>query len=554
MLESLKKYPYPIIFFAYFLVNIAILNNLPFGIDYQYWLIDVKSIKNPLLSWFPWSNYYKSWPLTYNILWVYLKIFGDSVVYLRFLNLLLHFLNFVLLKKVASHYISSPSKLWLVSLLFLFSPLSVLTISWAFQIKTLLGFFFILICTYLSISKTINFKNALLIILTFYLSLTAKVLAILFPFFFLFHHRKKLKTKSVASLSIILLLLSLIQGLLNLKGVTYFKNELKQIQKAHFTSDRDVEFKMSELPSDDRTTIDRSTNRPVKKIFNEISVGSTEYLSSFSSTERLRDKHIIATQNLGRLFLSSLGLYNSLPFYEDPSDLLNSETIYLYSLIGVILFAIIIISKDDLLLFAYLLFFPIAGYIYVPYMKFSYTSDHWFYAASGILIIALGNKIKSPLFWTGATLSILSSLAFNQFKYSSFEGLLIYNFKENKNKVALQTSLYYDKIKGFDREVLQKSKYILDEVDFYSQSQYYNMINAANRLGFSNFPKSYYSRIARKRLRNENELLLDQFLFSSRFFLTKKDIVLTKALTAVNKNYLSDEQYNDVINFLSQED
>tara|TARA_Y100000768_G_scaffold389016_1_gene390319 strand:- start:15064 stop:16734 length:1671 start_codon:yes stop_codon:yes gene_type:complete len=553
MLKILKKYPYAIIFLIYFIVNIPILDNLPFGIDYRYWIIDVSTIENPLMSWLPWSNSYKSWPLTYTILWVYLKIFGDSVVLLRVFNLIIHFANFYLLKKIAHHYIPSKKKVWLGSLLFLFTPLATLTISWAFQLKTVLGLFFFLTSILLIITRPPSLKSGILLILGFYLSMTAKILGVLLPLFYIWFHRKNLKNKYVSSLSIFLLTMSLVQGLLNIKGVTYFKAELKQIQADHFSTQRDIDFKMSELEAEDRFVVDRSTNRPVNKVVQEISVSSTEYLESFSSSKNLRDKYIIAIQNLGRLGLYSLGFYNSLPFYEDPAKLLSSDLIFLYSFIGVILLSFMIIKRDDLLLISFLLYIPISGLIYVPYMKHSYTSDHWFYAASGFLILGLLRKIQSPLFWNIATLAVVASFSFNVAKYSSFEGLLSYNFKENQNKVALQTSLFYDKLRGQQSQIMKKSQYILDQIDFNSQKDYYNMINSAAILGNKNLSKAYFSRFAVRRIKNGNELLLDQFLLNSKNFISKRDAVLTKALTAANKNYLSEKEYQSVIEYLKQD-
>ena len=186
-------------------------------------------------------------------------------------------------------------------------------------------------------------------------------------------------------------------------------------------------------------------------------------------------------------------------------------------------------------------------------MKHSYTSDHWFYAASGFLILGLIRKIQSPLFWNAMTLSIVASFSFNIVKYSNFEGLLSYNFKENQNKVALQTSLYYDKLRGKNSQIMKKSKYVLDQIDFNSQNDYYNMINSAAVIGNKNLSKAYYSRFAIKRIENENELLLDQFLLNSKNFISKRDIILTKALTAANKSYLSDEEYKLVIEQLKME-
>ena len=505
------------------------------------------------MSWLPWSNSYKSWPLTYTILWIYLKVFGNSVVLLRFINLIIHFANFYLLKRIAHHYIPSKKKVWLASLLFLFTPLATLTISWAFQLKTVLGLFFFLISVFLIITRPPSLKSGMFLILSFYLSMTAKILGVLLPIFFIWFHRKNLKNKYVFSISIILLSMSLVQGLLNIKGVTYFKAEIKQIQADHFSTQRDIDFKMSELEAEDRLIVDRTTNRPVKKVVQEISVSSTEYLESFSSSKSLRDKYIIAIQNLGRLGLYSLGLYNSLPFYEDPAKLLSTDLIYLYSFIGIILISFIIIIRDDLLILSFLLYIPISGLIYVPYMKHSYTSDHWFYAASGFLILGLIRKIQSPLFWNAMTLSIVASFSFNIVKYSNFEGLLSYNFKENQNKVALQTSLYYDKLRGKNSQIMKKSKYVLDQIDFNSQNDYYNMINSAAVIGNKNLSKAYYSRFAIKRIENENELLLDQFLLNSKNFISKRDIILTKALTAANKSYLSDEEYKLVIEQLKME-
>ena len=95
----IRKYFFPLSFILYFVLNIKILNVQPFSDDFHhifnYSLLE--NVKNPFQFLNPFSQYFKSWGLTYFVLWNFLNFFGEDYFSYRLFNLIIHFINFTLL-------------------------------------------------------------------------------------------------------------------------------------------------------------------------------------------------------------------------------------------------------------------------------------------------------------------------------------------------------------------------------------------------------------------------------------------------------------------------
>lgn len=428
MFKIFKTYYLYIIFIFYFLVNIPILNNLPFPVDYELFIESTKHIKNPLYAWFPWSIYFKSWPLGYTFYWLMLEYLGENVVYFRTVNLVLHFLNFILFRKLIK---KGPSgKLTeLVSLLFLFHPLSILTYSWSFQLKTLISVsFLLLLMNFLKNRELAGIKDFIKLNLLFFFSITGKVVAIFFPIYFILDRIKKMPRQSFIGFTSGLLLISLFYGLINIKGVSRLAQELNFLKQTPFSEQSSQVIKTSdfieyELPYQ----VGKDINFDID-VYKEVQRGAKYYTDDLGRTENLRQKQIISTQNLGRLVLYTFGLNSYFPFYESNIELIKNPLLPLFIIIGILFFALIVITRNKDLFLSLLLFLPISGYFYVPYMKFSYTSDHWFYPAYGFVLLGIFRLFKNKYFWSLSSLIILASYFSTNFKYQDFEKLFYKNY------------------------------------------------------------------------------------------------------------------------------
>lgn len=226
-LEEIKKDKYVPFFFI--IISFAIF--FPSFINLNYFWDDERFVfLNPAFLqapswvhfWNPASPFNKSWPLGYSIFWFLHNYLGNpGVLFYKTLNIILHALNatliYKLLKKIKLVF---P---FLLSVLFLVHPLHVETVSWIFQILTILALtFFLISLNYLiNYSQTLKIKYILLCFIFFLFSIWTKSIAILAPLLFLlvifsFH---KQKMKSWIYLAIIpFFIASILIAFLNIKG------------------------------------------------------------------------------------------------------------------------------------------------------------------------------------------------------------------------------------------------------------------------------------------------------------------------------------------------
>lgn len=542
MTNFFNKYYIYIIFIIYFLVNIGLLNNYPFSIDHEYWLTKVRHIPNPLYSWLPWSPYYKSWPLTYTILWTYLKVFGESVVYLRFFNLIIHFLNFLVFHNIVKKMDGIKKYTRPLSLLFLFAPVSVLTISWGFQIKTLLAVLFLLLAVNKCYSKNaFKSRDHILIFLLFFLSLMSKVVAILFPIYYLFHFKKEIKSKTAFKVSFLsLAMTAIIVGLLNIKGVAYFVQEADIIKKELFEEHKEKPITHSDIKD--------------QNITNEIKISTQSYIASISSLSKIRDKQIVAVQNFGRLLLESIGVFQYHPFYEENQETLKRNSIYIYTALGVLLLTFGIFRFNSQFILIVCLFIPISGYLYVPYMKYSFSSDHWFYPCVPFVLLFLASQLKNKYLWTTIMIAVSSNYLFTLYNYRSFSHALARGYIHEKNQISLEASMYYSYIYDDIKAIGKSSQYILDNKDQVNFEQFKNLTNAAMYFNRVEVSKRYIGRFLTNLIDSKSKLQLKSFIAENSNILTTREQILSYTLIYAHQSFIKSQDYLHAIHWLDKKD
>jgi hypothetical protein len=515
-----------------------VIDNLPFGDDYVFIFgnTEITYAKNPFLFFFPWSDYFKSWGLSYFILWNLYKLFGVNFVYYRAINLGLHFCNFLILKKLLKsedHKLIN-KKSYFISLMFLFSPLSVLTTSWIFQIKTLLAVFFILLILLQIKKKNVKtLKNNFKIYALFILSLLSKVSGILLPIylFYIFIVNKISVKKSILIISPFLLT-SLIYGVINIKGITHLVTENEYLKKetSEIVIDNNVSRSEALSIKEKDTTKHKEFNFDID-IYSEMTNGASKYFSPLSNVSNISHKYILSLQNFGRLILSSLGIFDFYPFYETNLKTTTSQLIYLYSFIGLLGLAFLIIKKDSHNLLLICLFIPISGFFYIPYMKFSYSSDHWFYTALIPILLIANKHLKS---WKVPALGFavcLTSYIYTQYKYESFPGLLEKNKEKFQNRVISEHQARYNLMSGETIPVLK------DYIQSFTTTE-------KNNHEYSNIIFDL------ARANNQTEVLKKLYNLNAKLYLRTQDVNLVKKFTIehydIHPNYILDftESFN----------
>ena len=100
MVPLIRRHRYLLASLFFIILVVPTLNNLPYGDDnvfvFESYLQDVPSIFN---FWDPYSNFFRSWPLSFSVFSLLLKGFGKNIFVFRLVNALLHILNAYIFKK-----------------------------------------------------------------------------------------------------------------------------------------------------------------------------------------------------------------------------------------------------------------------------------------------------------------------------------------------------------------------------------------------------------------------------------------------------------------------
>lgn len=407
------------------------LNNLPYGDDnvfvFDSYLQDVPSLLN---FWDPYSNFFRSWPLPFSIFSALLKAFGKEVIIFRLLNTLLHVLNAFIFHTVLRHWkkSSSSNEKFLLFCLFLFHPMALTTVNWVFQLKTLLCMTFTLLTLlfFEKASEKSAIKNALLGLVFFALALSSKIACVLFPFYALTRWKKWEKKMIFVPTVLALFLLSGFAGLINLKGINSFFQEKTTSEKP--VTDYGENFdKVAVAPSF------RPSNYYHTDLSHQLLDSASQLSKQFQNLEDIKLKAIMSLFTFGRYINSSLGLNRYSLVYEPTWASLLPGVVE--SFIGVtFVFLIVFVSRENwkAFLLSLLFFIPISGVFYVPYMKYSYVADHWFYLSLPFLLSVFIMK-KGQKFKTIISLIVFSQFIISCYDFRSTEAITTKSLNEYQN-------------------------------------------------------------------------------------------------------------------------
>lgn len=178
---------------------------------------------SPLSFWNPSSDFYKSWPIGYSFFWIIIKNFPNfGLFYYKTFNILIHAINAFLTFKVLKKFDLKYS--FFLSTIFLIHPLHVETVSWVFQILTVLAYTFFCL-SFLMIFKyfeEFKVKYLLICFLFFLCSIWTKSIAILYPFLLVYVFWLKKSSYKKYLLLIPFFLMSFYIGISNQKGIKDF--------------------------------------------------------------------------------------------------------------------------------------------------------------------------------------------------------------------------------------------------------------------------------------------------------------------------------------------
>lgn len=367
------------------------------------------------------SDNFRAWPLGYVIFWFFYNLFGTKFYIYKFINILLHFINFLLVRKYTESLGIKNSLI--IGLIFLIHPLHVETISWIFQFNTIVSLTFALLALiYLerSILKSCSF---------FALSVFTKSYAAFLPFFILaFFFSKNLHWKIITKKTLPFFIVGLLAGLSTIRGVNQSGVESTLSKHFHTRGAVTTTYKATPVAESEAIPTEENSSEtqdaaPLNGDVNKDtvdSVKSTIAPTALSQDDIIKDEFVIVKEekiDYVTLVYSKLLLMGETISFYTLSFLMPIEQYFFYanenlslaSTIGYLLIFFIVLTSITLtmtnrsalspkklslwiILFASL-WLPVSGVFYVPFMKYSLYADHWSYLMvfplSVILVIAI---------------------------------------------------------------------------------------------------------------------------------------------------------------------
>lgn len=238
---KLKTYQKEILIFLSF-ITLAFIVFYPSFLNQNFFWDDERFIfLNPELlqapTWYSfWSNksaFYKSWPLGYSFFWLLLKYSHfNTFNFYKSLNIIFHGFNGYLVYHIIKKF-NCPKAYWL-ALIFLIHPLQVETVSWIFQLLTILAFSFFLM-SFLFLMKFSSSNNIVFLVFSvifFVFSLWTKSIVLFSPFlfiltFWIFHVERKLNLMLIP-----FFIISLYIGIVNIKGTQVVTSQTNVQEKS----------------------------------------------------------------------------------------------------------------------------------------------------------------------------------------------------------------------------------------------------------------------------------------------------------------------------------
>lgn len=314
---------------------------------------------NPFHFWMWHSGVNKAWPMSYFINWAASAVSTLQFPILRLLLVLFHFLNATLILKIVSRA-HGRIGVW-SALYFLAHPLHFFTVSWTFQVFTVLSVFLILVF----IDQILTSKGCVILKGTtlFYFSLAIKSFGM--ALIFLPWLSSKLgKLNKVILTTIFILISAYFYHMLTVGIDTYAidRDESKKIVPSVrrdgdpvFINERNAQYAMPE------TALDNQDKQLIK--FNVIFNNFWYYTKN---TFLFTESTVIAPKNTqmsfstvagAMIFLALLFIFLLVFFKPEKIDPILGFGAYIFTF-G---------------------FIPISGIAYVPHFRHSFTSPHWSY-------------------------------------------------------------------------------------------------------------------------------------------------------------------------------
>lgn len=356
------------------------MKGTPIWDDAGFWFFDPTLMDNFSYSEI-WKNYV--WPLTVSYQKMAFAIWGSHFQIYHVVSLFFHFMNSLLLYKLAVNLKLTCPK-W-IFLFFLLHPANVISVAWMIQIKTLLCFFFsILSFSFLNNGLT-NKKWIPLSWISFLLSILSKSASITLPFVFLIYAFSKLKTRSIFWIFPFFLITAW--------GTSRLLNSEVTIESIKL---------LPESPSN----VQVSTNsNPLQKIR---PVENKTLTTSYKSFLGEKLFFIIKT--------SKYYLWHTIiPFKNHPIKGIKDLNLDFADILNLIfLIAVWVFSKESriILVMGHLLLVPFLGIFPAPYMNVTWVSDQHLYLALPFFLIFWIGLIKKKLPRFSSSIALILSLLF----------------------------------------------------------------------------------------------------------------------------------------------
>ncbi len=349
---------------------------------------------------------FRAWPLGYVLFWVLYKVFGTQFVLYKILNLVLHFFNFYLVRQV-SQKLNLKHSLY-IGLIFLFHTFHVETISWIFQLNTILATSFFLLSF-----RALILEKKVLSVIFFSVSLLIKSYAAFTPFVFLIYVYSQRGFKESLKTCVPFFIISLLVGYGTIRGINTSSSEVMQRKKFH-TEDAVITKTITEITpvaANEEVLVDKNEVEEAKVEFTETVVEvitsptlkpETEIVPEEKPVEFIEKRVKIKELDYIQLGLNKLLIISNSCFFYLRQFILPTENLFIYpeidslgntNFIALLLFFVLFTSfllmlttrkyhHTKIFLISTMIltiWIPISGIFYVPFMKYAPYTDHWAY-------------------------------------------------------------------------------------------------------------------------------------------------------------------------------
>lgn len=335
--------------------------------------------------WNPKSDFFKTWPLGYSIFWALIKSFPSyNLIFYKTLNILIHtinaFLIYNILKKIKIPYA------FVLTLFFLLHPVQVETVSWIFQLLTIISICFFLLVI-VALENYINNHKWYWILIAFFFflfSLWTKSITLLSPFLFLVIFISSGLKKRHSLLLIPFFFASFYIGIQNQKGADLYNKSSTKTESVVFNF------------------FDRKLNglfAPPKEKIKPVDREYLDYIYKNKSPVKLSPIDRFAVFKQGTLHYSLVTLLPlKLQFIYPDIDPSYFGIVLFFTLYLLMPIFFMIKTKDKIFLLIPVIAFttlgPYLGLTEIPFFYWSRVSDRYAYFFIFLLVLQLGLILK----------------------------------------------------------------------------------------------------------------------------------------------------------------